>query len=120
MFLFLKNPILAQALSTISLVIPFKTIINILNVFNNYPPPSKQNEPTPSIIYLKKATSTIYRTHWNKRSNTTPEDDQQNESAWANIGFFLYQLDPNVRRLVRRLERLHLKILKKKESTVFN
>ncbi len=42
------------------------------------------------------------------------------KSAWANIGFFLYQLDPEVRRLVRRLERLHLKILKKKQSTVFN
>ena len=42
------------------------------------------------------------------------------ESAWANIGFFLYQLDPEVRRLVRRLECLHLKILKKKQSAVVN
>ena len=42
------------------------------------------------------------------------------ESAWANVGFFLYQLDPEVRRLVRRLECFHLKILKKKQSTVFN
>ena len=42
------------------------------------------------------------------------------KSAWANIGFFLYQLDPEVRRRVRRLEPLHLKILKKKQSTVFN
>ena len=33
------------------------------------------------------------------------------ESAWANIGFFLYQLDPEV----RRLESLPLKILKKKQ-----
>ena len=32
------------------------------------------------------------------------------ESAWTNIGFFLYQLDTNV----RRLKRLLLKILKKK------
>ena len=34
------------------------------------------------------------------------------ESAWANIGFFIYQHDPKVRRLVRRFEHLHLKILK--------
>ena len=32
------------------------------------------------------------------------------ESAWPNIGFFLYQFDPEVRRRVRRLERLYLKI----------
>ena len=38
------------------------------------------------------------------------------ERAWTNIGFFLYQLNPDVRRLVRRLECLHLKILKKKQS----
>ena len=31
----------------------------------------------------------------------------------------IYQLDLEVRRLVRRLERLHLKILKKKQSAVF-
>ena len=42
------------------------------------------------------------------------------ESTWANIGFFLYQHDPDIRRLVRRLECLYLKILKKKQSTVFN
>ena len=42
------------------------------------------------------------------------------EIAGANIGFFLYQLDPDIRRLVRRLERLHFKILKKKQSAVFN
>ena len=35
-------------------------------------------------------------------------------------GFFLYQMEPEVRRLVRRLERLHLKILKKKQFVVFN
>ena len=35
------------------------------------------------------------------------------ESAWANIGFFLYQLDLEVRRLARRFECLYLKILKK-------
>ena len=38
------------------------------------------------------------------------------ESAWANIGFFFYQLDAEV----RRLECLHLKILIKKQSTGFN
>ena len=42
------------------------------------------------------------------------------ERAWANIGFFLYQLDPEVRRLVRRLERVHLLIFKKKLSAVSN
>ena len=40
-------------------------------------------------------------------------------SAYNNIGFFLYQLGPNVKRVVRRLERLHLKILKKKRLAVF-
>ena len=33
------------------------------------------------------------------------------ESTWATIGYFLYQLDPDIRRVVRRLEYLHLKIL---------
>ena len=37
----------------------------------------------------------------------------------ADLGFF-YQLDPEVRRLERSLERLHLKILDKKQSTLFN
>ena len=37
------------------------------------------------------------------------------ENTWANIGYFLYKLDPDIRRLVRRLEPLHLKILKKKQ-----
>ena len=32
------------------------------------------------------------------------------ENTWANIGFFLHQLDPEVRRLVRRVECLPLKI----------
>ena len=38
------------------------------------------------------------------------------ESAWASIGYFLHQLDQDI----RRLEHLQLKILKKKESMVFN
>ena len=42
------------------------------------------------------------------------------ESAWANIGFFLYQLDTEIRKLVRRLECLNLKILKKKRCAIFN
>ena len=42
------------------------------------------------------------------------------KSAGNNIGFFLYELDPEVRRLERRLEHLQLKILKKKQSTVFD
>ena len=41
------------------------------------------------------------------------------ESAWANIGGFLH-LDPEIRRIVRRFERLHLKIIKKMQSVVFN
>ena len=41
------------------------------------------------------------------------------ESPWANKGFFLYKIDPEIRRQIRRLERLHLKILKKKQSSVF-
>ena len=36
------------------------------------------------------------------------------ESAWANIGFIILQLEPEVRRLERRGEHLHLKIYKKK------
>ena len=46
-------------------------------------------------------------------------DSEMVESSWTNIGFFLYQLNLEVRRLGRRLERLHL-ILKKKQSAVFN
>ena len=42
------------------------------------------------------------------------------ESTWVNIGFFLYQFDPEVRRLMGRIGCLHLKILKKKQSSVFN
>ena len=42
------------------------------------------------------------------------------ESAWANIGFFLHHLDPEIRRKVRRLECPHLKIIKKCQSVVFN
>ena len=42
------------------------------------------------------------------------------KSARANIGHFLYQLDPEIWRLVKELEHLHLKILQKKQSEVFN
>ena len=42
------------------------------------------------------------------------------ESSWANLGLFLYHLDPDIRRLVRRIGRLHLKILEKKKSAVFS
>ena len=34
------------------------------------------------------------------------------ESIWANIGVFLHDLDPEIWRIVRRLERLHLGIIK--------
>ena len=42
------------------------------------------------------------------------------ESAWATGRFFLYQLDIEDRRLLRRFEHLHLIILKKKQSVLFN
>ena len=42
------------------------------------------------------------------------------ESAWAAIGYFLLHLDPDIRRIARRLEHLHLKILKKKPFALFN
>ena len=42
------------------------------------------------------------------------------ENTLANIRFFFHLLDPEIRRRVRRLERLHLKIIKKGESVVFN
>ena len=42
------------------------------------------------------------------------------ESAWANIVFFLHHLDSEIGRIVRRLEHLHLKIIKKRPSLVFN
>ena len=66
----------------------------------------------------EKATPNKHKTHSDKQSNTNLERIcKLVESAWANIGFFLYQLDPEV----RRLECLHhhLKILKKKQSAVF-
>ena len=41
-------------------------------------------------------------------------------SAWPNIDFFLYRLDPKGKNLVRRHERFRLKFIKKKQSAVFN
>ena len=42
------------------------------------------------------------------------------ESAWANIGFFFHHLDPEIPRIVRRLEHLHVKIIKERQSVLFN
>ena len=42
------------------------------------------------------------------------------ESAWAPIVHFFYHLDSDIRKITLRLERLHLKILKRKQSAVFN
>ena len=42
------------------------------------------------------------------------------ESVWVNIGFFLHHPDPKLRRIVKRRERLHLEIIKKTQSMVFN
>ena len=42
------------------------------------------------------------------------------ENTRASTGNFLYHLNPDLRKIIRRLERLHLKILKRKYSAVFN
>ena len=55
--------------------------------------------------------------HSYKQSNTIPKiTNKMVESAWASIGYFLHHLDPDIRRIASRLKRLHLKILKKKQS----
>ena len=41
------------------------------------------------------------------------------ESVWANMGYFLHHLDPNIREIRKKQKRLHLKILKMKQSMVF-
>ena len=38
------------------------------------------------------------------------------ERVWARMGYFLHHLDPDIRKMIRKLERLHLKILKRKLS----
>ena len=63
----------------------------------------------------------LNKIHSSKRSYTTPKlIGEMVECTGANIGYFIYQLDPDVRRLVKRLERLHSKILKRKQSALFN
>ena len=61
-----------------------------------------------------------YKTHNfpnNKQFNTTPNmTSEMVEGTWANIGVFLHNLNPEMRRIVRRLERLQLKIIKKRQS----
>ena len=42
------------------------------------------------------------------------------KSTRANLGFFTHDLNPEIRRIVRRLEYLHLKIIKKKQSMEFD
>ena len=42
------------------------------------------------------------------------------ENAWATMGYILHHRDPDIRKIARRLEHLHLRILKKKRSVVFN
>ena len=54
------------------------------------------------------------KTHSNKLSETTPENDKWNGRKRLGLNrVLLYQLDPDIRRLVRKLERLHLTILKR-------
>ena len=38
------------------------------------------------------------------------------ESAWASMGYFLHHHDPDIRKIIIRLEHLHLKILKRKHT----
>ena len=40
------------------------------------------------------------------------------ERAWVSMGHFLYRLDPNIKKVVRKLKRLRLKDLKKKTLRV--
>ena len=42
------------------------------------------------------------------------------EGALASMWHFLHNLDPDIRKITRRLEHLHLEILKRKHSMVFN
>ena len=64
------------------------------------------------------------KTHYNKQPNTTSEDGQLTsemvKSTWASMGHFLHHLDPDIRKITRRLEHLYLKILRRKQSRVFN
>ena len=68
--------------------------------------------------------SNKYKTHNFQKTNNlilSPKMIREMvESAWANIVFFLHHLDPEIGRRVRRLKRLHLKIIKKRLSVVFN
>ena len=42
------------------------------------------------------------------------------ESTWASMGYFLHHRDTDIRKITRKFEYLHLKILKRKQSVVFN
>ena len=42
------------------------------------------------------------------------------ESTWASMGYFLLYNEPDIRTLIRRLELHHLKVLRRKDSVVFN
>ena len=61
------------------------------------------------VIFQKKKKNSQNGHATNDLTQSPNLTNEMIESAWANIGFFLYQLDPELRRLVRRLERLHLK-----------
>ena len=57
----------------------------------------------------------------NKQSNTIPEDDKWNgQKLLGSIEYFLHHLNPDIRKITRRLKHFHLKILKKKQSAIFN
>ena len=45
---------------------------------------------------------------------------QHSPNPWASIGYFLHHFDAYIRKITRRLKRLHMKILKRKQSVVFN
>ena len=45
---------------------------------------------------------------------------EMDKSASADMGYFLHYLNPDIRKITKRLEHIHLKILKKKYYLVFN
>ena len=55
---------------------------------------------------------TIFQTT-NKLTLLPKMTSEMVESAWANMGGFLHHLDPEIRRIVRRFECLHLNNHKK-------
>ena len=84
---------------------------------------TKPNAHTHIYIYKNKKTTfliDIHKTHSNNLRQPLKMTTKMVERAWANIQYFFHDFDPDTRRIAKRLKRLHLKILKKKQLTVFN